>query len=188
MARDGAQGVSEELGVPHRVLETRGLEKIMCILRALLILSLLTAPAGAAEKAKKPGTPPNTVVQHGKGSFYADKFHGRKTASGEKMDQNALTAASKNLPLGTRAKVTNLETGKSVNVEINDRGPYVPGRVIDLSKQAAEEVDLTKEDGIARMKVEAKASNQPTQELKEKVAEAAARNAPPPSKKRKPQP
>lgn len=159
----------------------------MRILRALLILSLLTAPASAAEKAKRPKTPPNTVVQHGKGSFYADKSHGRKTASGEKMDQNALTAASKNLPLGTRAKVTNLETGKSVDVEINDRGPYVPGRVIDLSKKAAEEVDLTKKDGIARMKVEAKASDQPTPELKEKITEAATRKAPPP-RKREPRP
>jgi rare lipoprotein A len=154
----------------------------MHILWPLLVLSLLTAPASAAEKAKKPKTPPNTVVEHGKGSFYADKFHGRKTASGEKMDQSALTAASKSLPLGTRAKVTNLETGKSVDVEINDRGPYVPGRVIDLSKRAAEKVELTKKDGIARMKVEAKAANQPTPELKEKIAESAARKAPPPRK------
>ncbi|MBY0509892.1 MAG: septal ring lytic transglycosylase RlpA family protein [Rhodospirillaceae bacterium] len=101
------------------------------------------------------------------------------------MDQNALTAASKNLPLGTRAKVTNLETGKSVDVEINDRGPYAPGRVIDLSKRAAEKVDLTKEDGIARVKVEAKASSQPTPELKEKIAETAARKTTP---KHTPQP
>jgi rare lipoprotein A len=157
----------------------------MHILRPLLILSLLTAPVGAAEKIKKPKTP-TTVVEHGKGSFYADKFHGRKTASGEKMDQNALTAASKDLPLGTRAKVTNLETGKTVDVKINDRGPYVPGRVIDLSKRAAEKVDLTEEEGIAPVKVEAKAANQPTPELKEKVAEAAARKAPP--AKRKPRP
>lgn len=147
----------------------------MRILWSVLVLAFLTAPAGAAEKKSKP--PSSTVVEHGKGSFYADEFHGRKTASGEKMDQGALTAASKNLPLGTRAKVTNLETGKSVDVEINDRGPYVPGRVIDLSKRAAEKVDLTKEDGVARMKVEAKAANQPTPELKEKIAEAAARKA-----------
>jgi len=155
----------------------------MRILWPLLVLAYLTAPAGAAEKKPKP--PSSTIVEHGNGSFYADKFHGRKTASGKKMDQGALTAASKDLPLGTRAKVTNLETGKSVEVEINDRGPYVPGRVIDLSKRAAEKVDLTKEDGVARMKVEAKAANQPTPELKEKIAEAAARKASPPPRKRK---
>ncbi len=148
------------------------------MLYALLIVSpLLLGAAHADDAGQKRDTGPHApaVVTKGKGSFYADKFHGRKTATGEKMDQQALTAASKELPLGTRAKVTNLETGKSVDVEINDRGPYVPGRVIDLSKRAAAEVDLTKEDGTARVRVEAKPADQKTPELKQKIAAQAQR-------------
>ncbi len=112
------------------------------------------------------------VIQQGKASYYADKFHGRKTATGERMDQNALTAASKELPLGSRAKVTNLATGESVIVDINDRGPFVPGRVIDLSKRAAQEINIH-EDGVAPVKVEAKPEDQPTAELSKKVAKVA---------------
>jgi rare lipoprotein A len=119
---------------------------------------------------------PSAVIEHGKASYYADNFDGRTTASGAPMDQNALTAASKDLPLGTKATVINLETGKSVDVEVNDRGPYVPGRIIDVSKRAADELDL-KKDGVARVKVVAKPENQPTPELKDKVAKTAARKA-----------
>ena len=70
-------------------------------------------------------------------SYYADKFHGRKTSSGEIFNMYSLTAAHKTLPFNTIVKVTNLRNGKSVNVRINDRGPFVPGREIDLSKAAA---------------------------------------------------
>ncbi|MET0500414.1 MAG: septal ring lytic transglycosylase RlpA family protein [Candidatus Binatia bacterium] len=94
------------------------------------------------------------VEQIGEASFYGQGFHGKKTATGEKFDQNDLTAAHPTLPLGTQATVTNLETGKSVDVEINDRGPYVKGRDIDLSKGAAKELDMTK-DGVAPVKIEA---------------------------------
>lgn len=69
-------------------------------------------------------------------SYYADKFHGRRTASGKLFDMNKLTAAHKTLPFGTMVKVTNESNGKSVVVEINDRGPFVRGREIDLSKKA----------------------------------------------------
>ena len=69
-------------------------------------------------------------------SYYAEKFHGRKTASGKIFNMNKLTAAHKKLPFGTILKVTNEKNGKSVIVEINDRGPYVKGREIDLSKKA----------------------------------------------------
>ena len=77
-------------------------------------------------------------------SYYADKFHGRKTSSGEIFDMNALTAAHKTLPFGTVVRVTNLENNKSVNVRINDRGPFVPGREIDVSKAAAQHLDMIK--------------------------------------------
>jgi len=76
--------------------------------------------------------------QTGKASFYADRFEGRLTANGEKYKHNKLTAAHKSLPFGTKVKVTNLTNSQTVEVVINDRGPYVEGRVIDLSKSAAE--------------------------------------------------
>ena len=94
------------------------------------------------------------VEQVGEASFYGDDFQGKKTASGERFDQNDLTAAHPTLPLGTNATVTNLETGNSVDVKINDRGPRAKGRDIDLSKGAAKELGMTK-DGVAPVKIEA---------------------------------
>ncbi len=95
------------------------------------------------------------VEQVGEASWYGKDFHGKKTASGEAFNQNDKTAAHPTLPLGTEATVTNLETGKSVDVEINDRGPYTKGRDIDLSKEAAKEIGM-KEDGAVPVKIEAK--------------------------------
>ena len=77
---------------------------------------------------------------------------GHITASGERFDPHALTAASKTLPLGSKVVVTNPKTGKSVTVRINDRGPFVRGRNLDLSKRAAEEIGIT-DKGVARVKV-----------------------------------
>ena len=94
------------------------------------------------------------IEQTGEASRYAKRFQGKSTANGEKFDQKKLTAAHPALPLGTKAKVTNLENGKSVDVRINDRGPYVKGRDIDLSPSAAKELEITK-DGIAPVKIEA---------------------------------
>jgi len=76
-------------------------------------------------------------------SWYGGKFHGRKTASGERYDKNELTAAHKTLPFGTKVKVTNIRNGKSVVVEINDRGPFVKSRVLDLSQAAFSEIGHT---------------------------------------------
>ena len=76
-------------------------------------------------------------------SWYGGKFHGRKTASGEKYDKDELTAAHKSLPFGTKVKVTNIRNGKSVVVEINDRGPYAKSRVLDLSQAAFSEIGHT---------------------------------------------
>ena len=89
----------------------------------------------------------------GKASYYADKFHGRPTASGEKYDKRALTAAHRTLDFGTKVKVTNLSNGKSVTVRINDRGPFVEGRIIDLSSAAADKIDM-KTAGVVNVKVE----------------------------------
>lgn len=78
----------------------------------------------------------------GLASYYADKYEGRKTSNGEKFKQRKLTAAHKTLPFGTKVKVTNLNNGQSVKVRINDRGPFIQGRIIDLSKKAAKKIDL----------------------------------------------
>ena len=95
------------------------------------------------------------VTQNGKASFYADKFNGRKTASGETFRNSKLTAAHKTLPFGTKVKVTNKNNGKSVKVRINDRGPFVAGRIIDLSKKAAKKIDLYKA-GVAEVEIKYK--------------------------------
>ncbi len=78
----------------------------------------------------------NPATQTGKASYYADKYQSRKTASGERFDQFKNTAAHKRLAFGTKVRVTNINNGKSVTVRINDRGPFVKGRIIDLSKSA----------------------------------------------------
>lgn len=92
-------------------------------------------------------------VQTGKASFYADKFEGSRTASGEKYKRNKMTGAHKTLPFGTKVKVTNLGNNQSVIVTINDRGPYVDGRVIDLSKAAADKLGFINQ-GIAEVSIE----------------------------------
>jgi len=89
----------------------------------------------------------------GVASYYGGKFHGRKTASGERFNKWAMTAAHKTRPLGTKVRVTNLRNGESVEVKINDRGPYIKGRVIDLSRGAAEEIGMV-HAGTAKVKVE----------------------------------
>ncbi len=92
-------------------------------------------------------------VIRGQASWYGPGFHGKKTASGKIFDQGRLTAAHKTLPLGTKAKVTNLENGNSVEVEINDRGPYVGDRVIDLSRAAANALGFV-ESGLTLVRIE----------------------------------
>src|SRR5262245_55773369 len=84
----------------------------------------------------------SSSAQQGLASYYADRYHGRKTASSEVFDVNAMTAAHRTLPFGTRVRVTNVNNGRSVVVRINDRGPFVAGRVIDLSPAAARRIDM----------------------------------------------
>lgn len=92
-------------------------------------------------------------AEQGEASYYADKFHGSLTALGEKYDKNKFTCAHRTHHAGTMLKVTRLDNGKSVIVRVNDRGPFKAGRVIDLSRIAAEEIDLIR-DGVAQVKVE----------------------------------
>ncbi len=104
---------------------------------------------------REPAPPPVVGgVQVGVASWYGPGFHGNRTANGEIYDQYELTAAHPTLPLGTRAMVTNLHNGRAVEVRINDRGPFVGGRVIDLSYAAARSIGMVG-PGTARVRVEA---------------------------------
>lgn len=87
-------------------------------------------------------------------SYYAHKFHGRKTASGEVYDMEALTAAHRTLPFGTQVRVTNLSNGRSVVLRINDRGPFKSGRIIDVSLRAARDLGFI-DDGVTKVRVKA---------------------------------
>ena len=116
---------------------------------ALLLLATQSHAEFATARKAEPA-----FRQIGVASWYGPGFHGRKTASGERFDQNDLTAAHRKLPLGSEVKVTNLENGRSITVEINDRGPYAKGRVLDLSKAAARKLGMM-ENGVAKVRIEA---------------------------------
>lgn len=92
-------------------------------------------------------------VVDGKATYYGNRFHGRRTASGERHDKDSLMCAHRTLPFGTRVKVTNLKNGKTVVVRVNDRGPFGRGIVIDLSTAAARELDMLS-DGIVPVHLE----------------------------------
>ncbi len=139
--------------------------RVLAFTALLAFGSAAFGPAGAQavprnETKPRAGTvAPSRNVDHsgrkqvGQASFYARKFAGRKMADGTRMDPTDDNAASKSLPLGTVAKVTNLETGQSAVVTIQDRGPYVPGRIVDLSPATAGQIGLTPRDGIAPVEV-----------------------------------
>ena len=112
---------------------------------AVIALSAFSAQAHGTT------SPANPVI--GTASWYGPGFQGRLTANGERFDQNELTAAHRTLPFGTRLRVTNETNGKSVVVRVNDRGPFVGKRVIDLSRGAAEKIGLIRK-GVGRVKLE----------------------------------
>jgi rare lipoprotein A len=101
----------------------------------------LVALSGSANAGAKEGNSGRNTIS-GSASWYGGQFHGRKTANGERYDMNGLTAAHRSLPFGTKVRVTNKKTGKSVVVRINDRGPFVGKRVIDLSRGAAKSINM----------------------------------------------
>jgi rare lipoprotein A len=109
--------------------------------------------SGAASTTAKPAVDRSGKKRVGKASFYADRFGGRKMADGKIFRLHDSNAASRTLPLGTTAKVTNLETGKSAVVTIQDRGPYVDGRIVDLSPGTAESIGLSKRKGVTKVEV-----------------------------------
>ncbi len=97
--------------------------------------------------------PPRRHAQEGKASYYGPQFNGRRMANGERFDPRSNTAAHRTLPFGTKARVTNLENGRSAVVTVKDRGPYVRGRIIDVSPHVAERLGM-KEDGVAPVQVQ----------------------------------
>jgi rare lipoprotein A len=137
--------------------------------RALAVICLL-ALAACAEQAPLPAVaslPPPAppapeqpfFTQVGTASWYGGFHHGRKTASGERFNMNDLTAAHRAVKLGTVLRVTNLDNGRTATVRVNDRGPYVNNRIIDLSAAAARDLGM-KQDGLARVRIEAFAADQ----------------------------
>jgi rare lipoprotein A len=107
----------------------------------LMLTALILVLSGCAGGPDEPNSEVGSV-QEGQASYYAHKFHGRPTASGEIYDENQMTAAHKTLAFGTTVRVTNLANGRKVTVRINDRGPFVEGRIVDLSYRAAGELDM----------------------------------------------
>jgi len=114
------------------------------VVRLILLIALLL-PSAMPASCDQP--------EEGLASWYGGKFHGRLTSNGEVFDTNTKTAAHRELPFGSLVKVTDLDTGKSTLVRINDRGPFVEGRIIDLSRAAAEELDMVSR-GVARVRLE----------------------------------
>jgi len=144
---------------------------------AMLLLAFASAATGNPSEASNPARPiPSTVQEHrltprsattqakpkldqsghrrvGKASFYAKKLAGKKMADGTRMSPYEDNAASKTLPLGTTARVTNLETGKSAVVTIQDRGPKLKDRIVDLSPATAQKIGITEANGVAKVEV-----------------------------------
>jgi rare lipoprotein A len=131
--------------------------KAFCYLYGVALLSGVPTACSPSEDSARPRAKREkepAFEQVGKASWYGPGFHGKETSNGGVYDQNGRTAAHRSLPLGTEVEVTDIKTGKSVDLEITDRGPYVKGRVIDLSRAAAVDLGI-KDKGLATVKVEA---------------------------------
>ncbi len=119
------------------------------MLRLLAASALLSLLAGCATGV----IDPHGYDETGNASYYGARHHGNRTASGERFDQHGLTAAHRRLPFGTKVRVTNLNNDKTVIVRINDRGPHTRGRLIDLSREAAERLGMLR-SGTAPVRVQ----------------------------------
>lgn len=140
-----AQRVREVLDAEPEVVEKKVFGGVALLLVALFLAG---CGGGSQELSTDPGS-----VQEGLASYYAHKFHGRQTASGEIYDENQMTAAHKTLAFGTTVRVTDVASGKNVVVRINDRGPFVEGRIIDLSYRAAGDLGMINA-GVVKVRVE----------------------------------
>ena len=144
----------------------KSLKAVVLPIRCRVILISALAISGCGSQFSESGSQGKQTKQEsalakpthkevGEASWYGPGFQGKETANGETFDTKDMTAAHPSLPMGTKAKVTNLENGKKVEVRINDRGPYVGNRAIDLSGAAAKKIDM-KTNGTTQVKIEAK--------------------------------
>ena len=130
--------------------------------RVVLCIFILIVSACSAQPARESAVEPaakakdvtkSAYTQTGKASFYADKYQGRQTASGDLLDHEELTAAHTKLPFGTKVRVTNTRNGKSTIVIVTDRGPFVEGRIIDLTKSAFDQIG-DRNEGVITVQIE----------------------------------
>lgn len=133
--------------IPAMRLLAAGMAALLCAGPSRAGQSDASAAVKAPHRVDRSGK-----AKKGRASYYARRFAGRRMANGERMDPRSNAAASKTLPLGTTARVTNLENGRSAEVEIKDRGPYVQGRTVDLTPKTAEELGM-KHQGVAPVEV-----------------------------------
>ena len=142
--------------------------RVVCYATTFLLVSCASTPRFTERGEQQSGEHRSTAqteqpIQHNSGkilltlegiaSYYANDFNGKQTSNGETFDMNALTAAHRTFPFGTKVRVTNLENNKIVVVRVNDRGPFKEGRMMDLSMAAAKEIDLIR-TGTARVRLE----------------------------------
>ncbi len=121
-------------------------------LSATLFLQGCSLAGGSGTPPPTPGDSRPGWTQTGIASWYGEPYHGRTTASGEEYDMNQLTCAHRTLPFGTRIRVQNLENGRSVTVRVTDRGPWIEGRIVDVSRRAAQELEMIGA-GLARVRI-----------------------------------
>ena len=130
------------------------MRKLRLFAALVLTVALVTACSSRTPVVKEPVVKEPGYHAVGLASYYGRKFHGRRTASGERYNMQALTAAHRTLAFGSRVEVTNLKNGRKVRVRINDRGPFIKGRIIDLSYAAAKQIGMLSR-GVARVKIQA---------------------------------
>ncbi|MGA9118462.1 MAG: septal ring lytic transglycosylase RlpA family protein [Bacteroidota bacterium] len=129
--------------------------RVFRIVLAVLVFIVAGCAGGSPRFTSRDRTTPATknFEQEGMASYYADEFHGRKTANGEVYDMNSMTAAHQTLPFNSLVKVTNLENGRTATVRINDRGPFKDNRILDLSLAAAKKLGIIV-NGTAQVKIQ----------------------------------
>lgn len=129
-------------------------------MRKVLVMMSFLALIGCAGSSRNPGEVGGVSnVTEGLASYYGHQYHGRLTANGETYDENALTAAHRTLAFGTMIRVSNLSNGKKVVLRVNDRGPFVDGRIVDLSFRGAQDLDMVKA-GVVKVRLEVLAGAQ----------------------------
>jgi rare lipoprotein A len=132
-------------------MKSKGIWRYSRLARAFFMITIVSLATGCSHMQKQ--IPGPGWVETGTASWYGEDFHGKPTASGEKYDMYGCSAAHKTIPLGSRVRVINLENGKEIIVPVNDRGPFVGARIIDMSYGAAQRLGMV-EEGLAKVRIE----------------------------------